>query len=102
MLDEKLPALASTIPGLERLISKWKQMASIHPDYAPWISEGLKYAAHYYRRLDDTRTHVIALCKHGFPKCPEPEVPTLICIAHSFAPGLSPILDQGQLGRNRD
>lgn len=63
MSGERTPVLAGTIPALEMLMTKWERLAVKFPEYAPWIEEGLECALKYYRHVDDTRAHVIALCK---------------------------------------
>lgn len=60
---EGTPVLARSIPALEMLMSQWEWMAIHTPDYAPWINQGLECALKYYRHMDDTDAHVIALCK---------------------------------------
>jgi hypothetical protein len=63
MSSEGTPVLAGTIPALEMLMTNWELMALNLPDYALWIQKGLDCALKYYRHVDDTRAHLITLCK---------------------------------------
>jgi len=63
MSHEKTPVLAGTFPAVQSLMSKWERMVSKEPDYAPWIKPGLDCVLKCYMHRNDTRAHIIALCK---------------------------------------
>ena len=63
MSAESTPILAGAIPCFEMFMSAWEQLATLHPQLAPWIDTGMEYAISYYGRMDCTRSYIIAMCK---------------------------------------
>jgi hypothetical protein len=52
-------------------MSAWETMGTKNPRIAPWIDVGLKWVTQYYKRMDNTRAYVIAMCK-SFRHFPPP------------------------------
>jgi hypothetical protein len=44
-------------------MTAWENKAKATPRLKPFIDIGLKWAEKYYKRMDDTRAYVIAMCK---------------------------------------
>jgi len=44
-------------------MTQWEGLATDHPNLKPWTDISLKWATKYYRRMDDTRAYIIAMCE---------------------------------------
>jgi hypothetical protein len=64
------PVLSGAIPSFELLMTKWEQLGKRYPNLAPWTDIGLKWAEKYYKRMDDTKAYIIAMCKCIFSRKP--------------------------------
>lgn len=47
-------------------MSAWETLGSTIPRMKPWTDIGLKWATKYYKRMDETRAYVIAMCEFRF------------------------------------
>ncbi len=59
------PTLHQVIPALETLISRWEAKLK-NPKYAIFhdaLRRGLEKLRKYYKRLDNVRAYILALCK---------------------------------------
>jgi hypothetical protein len=65
MSVEHTPVLSGTIPAFESFMSKWEEIAIVRPALSPWINEGLRWAKKYYKRMDETKAYVIAMCEYN-------------------------------------
>ena len=65
------PVLSGAIPSFELFMSQWEQLGRTHAKLRPWTKIGLKWANKYYKRMDDTRAFIIAMCELLFA-CPRP------------------------------
>ena len=63
MSSESCPKLGKAVPHLELFMSAWEKTAEETPHLKPFIDVGLKWANKYYKRIDDTRAYVVAMCK---------------------------------------
>lgn len=63
MSREKNPVLAGAIPTIERFMTGWERLAVKKPELAPAIQVGLDVANKYYKKMDDTKAYVVAMCK---------------------------------------
>lgn len=43
-------------------MTAWEQVRK-HKQLKPWIDVGISWATKYYKRMDDTKAYVIAMCK---------------------------------------
>jgi len=57
------PVLSGAIPSFELFMTKWEQLGDMHRCLKPWTDIGLKWANKYYKRMDDTRAYIIAMCE---------------------------------------
>lgn len=63
MSSETLPRLGSAVPCFELFMSAWEALGTTNPRLQPWTDVGLVRATQYYKRMDNTRAYVIAMCK---------------------------------------
>ena len=63
MSSESHPSLGGVVPHLELFMTAWENKVKATPRLKPFIDIGLKWAEKYYKRMDDTRAYVIAMCK---------------------------------------
>lgn len=63
MSNESLPRLGSAVPCFELFMSAWETLGATMPRVKPWTDLGLEWATKYYKRMDDTRAYVVAMCK---------------------------------------
>ena len=61
--SEPLPRLGSTVQCFELLRSAWNILGTRNPRVKPWTDIGLQWADTYYKRMDNTRTYAITMCK---------------------------------------
>jgi hypothetical protein len=54
--------LAGVLPSFEMLMTRWETLAKDVPDLKPYIQPGIDSANEYYKRMDDTKAYVIAMC----------------------------------------
>jgi hypothetical protein len=57
-----MPVLTSTIILFEQFMTAWEQVRK-YKQLKPWIDVGINWATKYYKRMDDTKAYVIAMCK---------------------------------------
>jgi hypothetical protein len=62
MCAEKLPTLSASLPNFEMFMTAWETLGSKHPALKRYTDIGLKWAMKYYRRMDNTKAYVIAMC----------------------------------------
>ena len=63
MSSESRPRLSSAVPHFELFMTAWENKAQETPRLQPFIDVGLKWAKKYYKRMDNTRAYVVAMCK---------------------------------------
>jgi hypothetical protein len=63
MSGESTPILSNSIPAFELFLSKWEDLAVMHPRLKPWIDIGLAYAIDYYQCMDRTSSYIVAMGK---------------------------------------
>jgi hypothetical protein len=61
MSGETTPILSGAIPAFELFMSKWEQIAELHPRLSRWIDVGMRWATHYYKRMDRTKAYIMAM-----------------------------------------
>jgi hypothetical protein len=66
MSRERTPVLSGAIPAFEMFMTAWEQLGQKHPRMSRWTKIGIKWAAKYYTKMDDTRAYVIAMCELNF------------------------------------
>jgi hypothetical protein len=68
MSTERTPVLLAAIPAFEMFMTAWEQLGQKHPRLARWTDIGIQWATTYYKKMDDSRAYVIAMCelKFGF------------------------------------
>lgn len=44
-------------------MTAWESKANKTPRLRPYIDVGLKWAKKYYKRMDNTRAYVVAMCR---------------------------------------
>ncbi|KAJ7750263.1 hypothetical protein B0H16DRAFT_1843275 [Mycena metata] len=66
MSSENTPILAATIPAFELFLSAWEAMKVdqdlAEANVAPIITPGLNLAKSYYKKLDDSKAYILAMC----------------------------------------
>lgn len=62
MSKEKTPVLAGVIPSFERFMTSWELLAKKNPHLRTALNTGLSFANKYYKKMDDTRAYLIAMC----------------------------------------
>jgi len=60
------PVLSGAIPSFELFMTRWEKLGDQYATLKPWTDIGLKWANKYYRRMDNTRAYVIAMCEFVF------------------------------------
>ena len=58
--------LAGVIPTFERFMSAWETLSEKNPHLAVAINKGLSFASKYYKKMDDTKAYILAMCKCRF------------------------------------
>jgi hypothetical protein len=48
---------------LQNLHDPMEKLCSKYPELKPWVNIGLKWAKKYYNHMDNTDTHMIAMCE---------------------------------------
>jgi len=61
MAGETTPILSGAIPAFEMFMSKWEQIAELHPRLSKWIDVGLSWVTQYYSRMDQMRAYITAM-----------------------------------------
>ncbi|KIM81085.1 hypothetical protein PILCRDRAFT_9113 [Piloderma croceum F 1598] len=61
MSGESTPILSNSILAFELFLSKWEDLAVMHPRLKPWINIGLAYAIDYYQCMDCTSSYIVAM-----------------------------------------
>jgi hypothetical protein len=61
MAGETTLILAGAILAFEMFMSKWEQIAELHPRFSKWINVSLSWATHYYTCMDRTRAYIMAM-----------------------------------------
>ncbi|KIM78715.1 hypothetical protein PILCRDRAFT_56284, partial [Piloderma croceum F 1598] len=61
MSGESTPILSNSIPAFELFLSKWEDLAVMHPRLKPWINISLAYSIDYYQRMDRTSSYIVAM-----------------------------------------
>jgi hypothetical protein len=54
--------LAGVIPSFEMLMTHWEKLAKDMPRLQRYIQPGLTSAYKYYKRMDETKAYIIAMC----------------------------------------
>jgi hypothetical protein len=66
MSKEKTPVLAGVIPTFERFMTAWEKLSEKNPHLAVAINKGLMFANKYYKKMDETKAYILAMCKCSF------------------------------------
>jgi hypothetical protein len=61
MSNENTPVLSGSLPSFELFMTRWEVLAKNNPRLKPWIGEGLKLARKYYKKMDHTKAHILAM-----------------------------------------
>jgi hypothetical protein len=57
------PVLSGAIPSFELCMTQWERLGDSFTNLKPWTEIGLKWATKYYKRMDDTRAYIVAMCQ---------------------------------------
>jgi hypothetical protein len=63
MSKEKMPVLAGVIPTFEHFMTAWEQLSDKNPHLRVAINRGLLFANKYYKKMDETKAYILAMCK---------------------------------------
>jgi hypothetical protein len=63
MSSESRPKLGKAVAHFELFMTAWEKKAEQIPRLKPFIDVGLRWATKYYKRMDNTKAYVIAMCK---------------------------------------
>ena len=62
LTSQRTPILAGVLPSFEMLMTSWEKLANDMPNLKQFIQPGLDSTYKYYRRMDETKAYVIAMC----------------------------------------
>jgi hypothetical protein len=63
MSSESTPMLARTIIAFEEFMTAWEKVGKKYKKLKPWVDVGIHWATKYYKRMDDTKAYVVAMCE---------------------------------------
>ena len=62
MSVESTPSLIYALPYFEAFMSKLEHLGKEYPIIKPWTKLAEQKATKYYRKMDETDAHVMAIC----------------------------------------
>jgi len=63
MSKEKMPVLAGVIPTFEHFMTAWEMLSDKNPHLRVTINRGLSFVNKYYKKMDETKAYILAMCK---------------------------------------
>lgn len=60
--SESTPVLSRAITEIEEYMTALEKLGEDHYILKPWADIGVQWATKYYRRMDDMKAHVVAMC----------------------------------------
>ena len=58
-----MPVLAGVIPTFEHFMTAWEMLSDKNPHLRVTINRGLSFVNKYYKKMDETKAYILAMCK---------------------------------------